>query len=93
MSVKCPISKQLLKTLDKQKDMGVAIIFMKRPEIPQWEKLDFLSCLSTFETSMGEVLILDKLLEIESIGSRWGTGSSLPWTETFETKILPIVYR
>ena len=42
ISGKCPISKQLLNTLDKLKEIGVAIMLMKRPEIPQWEKLDFL---------------------------------------------------
>ena len=86
ISGKCPISKQLLNNLDKLKEIGVAIMLMKRPEIPQWEKFDFLSCLRILETSMGDVFILDKLHEIESIGSSSGTGSSLPWTVAFETK-------
>ena len=69
MSGKCPISKQLLNILDKLNEIGVAIMFMKRPDIPQWEKFDFFSCLRTLETSIGDVFMLDKLHEIESIGS------------------------
>ena len=40
-SGKWPISKQLLKTLDNENEIGVAIMLMNFPEIPQWEILDF----------------------------------------------------
>ena len=36
-----PFSKQLLKTLDSENKIGVAMIFMNFPEIPQWELFDF----------------------------------------------------
>ena len=39
--------------------MGVAMMLTNLPEMPQWEELDFLSCLNTLETSIGEVFILE----------------------------------
>ena len=46
---------------------------MNFPEIPQWEELDFLSCLRIFDTSIGDVFIEVILLWIESNGSNKGT--------------------
>ena len=40
-AVTCAISKQLLKTLDNENEIGVAIMLMNFPEIPQWEIIDF----------------------------------------------------
>ena len=63
ISGKWPISKQLLKTLDSENKIGVAMTFMNFPEMPQWELFDFLSCLKTFDTSMGEVFMLLRLVK------------------------------
>ena len=75
-----PISKQLLKTLDSENKIGVAMTFMNFPEMPQWELFDFLSCLKTFDTSMGEVFMLLRLVKTKLMMGKIGTGSSL--TET-----------
>ena len=64
ISGKYPISKQLLNTLERLNEIGVAMILMNLPEIPQCDEFDFFSCLSTLETSIGEVLMLPKLDDI-----------------------------
>ena len=86
MSGKWPISKQLLKTLDNENEIGVAIMLMNLPEIPQWELLDFLSCLKTLDTSMGDVFIEFRLEDTLSFWGRIGTGSLLPERDDFATK-------
>ena len=71
-SGKWPISKQLLKTLDKENEIGVAIMLMNFPEMPQCEIVDFLSCLKTLDTSMGDVLIELRLEETFHLGEEKG---------------------
>ena len=71
-------------------NVGVAIILVKQPEIPKREK--FVSCLSTCETLIGDIFIFDKQLEIKLIGSKLGTGSSLPCTELLHQTIHLIVH-
>ena len=55
MSWKRPILQQLLNILDKLYEIGVEIRLI---EIPQWEKFDFITCLRTLETSIGDVFML-----------------------------------
>ena len=61
-------------------------MLMNFPEIPQWEILDFLSCLKTLDTSMGDVFIEFRLEDTLSFGGRIGTGSLLPERDDFATK-------
>ena len=75
----------MLKTLDKLKDKGVAIIFISLPEMPHCNKFDFFNWRKNFETLIGDVLITDKGLLIELFCSENGTGSSLPGRVAFET--------
>ena len=86
ISGKWPISKQLLKTLDNENEIGVAIIFMNFPEMPQWKLFNFLSGLKTFDTSMGDVFMLLRLVETEFVMGKIGTGSLLPETVALPTK-------
>ena len=55
MSGKWPISKQLFKTLDKLKEMGVAIKLRNLPGIPQCEEFDLFNPLINLDTSIGDV--------------------------------------
>ena len=61
-------------------------MLMNFPEIPQWEILDFLSCIITLDTSMGDVFIEFKLEDTFSFVGRIGTGSLLPERDDFATK-------
>ena len=59
---------------------------MNFPEMPQWELFDFLSCFKTFDTSMGEVFMLLRLVKTELMMGKIGTGSSLTETVALPTK-------
>ena len=76
-----------MKTLDSENAIGVAMIFMNFPKIPQWELFDFFRCLKTFDTSMGEVFMLLRLVKTELFMGKIGTGSSLPETVALPTKM------
>ena len=53
----------------------MALMLINLPEMPQWDELDFVSCLSTLESSIGELLMLLKLDVIESVWAKKGTSS------------------
>ena len=57
ISGKCPISNKLLKSLDIENEMGVDNKLINFPDIPQYERLDFLIFLIILPTSKGLLFI------------------------------------
>ena len=67
MSVNIPSSNILLNIRDKGNASGVAISAIKRPGKPQCDVFDFFMSLHSFATSMGDVLILVRFVNISSL--------------------------
>ena len=86
MSGKIPSSNILLNILAKGNASGVATIVINRPGKPQCDVFDFFISLQSFATSMGDVLIFVRFVNISSFCVSVGTGSSLPGTVAFEAK-------
>ena len=86
MSGNIPSSNILLNILAKGNASGVATIAINRPGKPQCDVFDFFISLHSFATSMGEVLIFVRSVNISSFGVSEGTKSSLPGTVAFEAK-------
>ena len=86
MSGNIPSSNILLNIRDKGNASGVAISAIKRPGKPQCDVFDFFISLHSFATSMGDVLIFVRFVNISSFCVSGGTRSSLPGTVAFEAK-------
>ena len=71
ISGKLPISKRLLNSLYRGKEIGVAMRAKNFPGIPQYEELDFLTSLQNFPTSILEVFIMFSS-ENNSLGGKEG---------------------
>ena len=84
-SGKWPISNKLLKSLDIEKEIGVEIILINLPGIPQCERCDFFKFLINLANSNGLVF---KLLRdgTPSFLSRLGAGSFEFGTVDFDAK-------
>ena len=68
MSGNIPSSNILLNILAKGNASGVATIAINRPGKPQCDVFDFFISLHSFATSMGEVLIFVRSVNISSFG-------------------------
>ena len=92
MSGKCPISNKLLKSIEREKETGVEIIWINLPGMPQYEKCDFLIFRIILATSMGEVFNILKvaapsfLCKFGIVSYKFCTGSSGFVTVDFDAK-------
>ena len=76
-----PSSKWLFSNLDSENDIGVDIMSKTFPEIPQWEKWDFLVTLLILAVSNGLVF---NVLHCTIPGSDSKNGTSSDWLLTLD---------